>query len=169
MKRNAALFGIVAILFSAFGSYLNIHRPELAPPVLKLFAQSLPDVQGAPQALSQWKGKALIVNFWAPWCAPCVEEMPALSALQAEIAGKNVQILGLGVDTATHIADFSSRLKIGYPLYAAEIDGIELSRQFGNQSGGLPFTVLMSADGQIRKTYLGRLKLDELRRDLAAL
>jgi thiol-disulfide isomerase/thioredoxin len=127
------------------------------------------DVGGKPQALSQWKGKPLLVNFWAPWCAPCVQEMPELSAIAAKDGGKRFNVIGIGIDSPSNIAEFASKFKIAYPLYVAGMSGTDLSRQFGNAAGGLPYTVLIGADGQVRKTYLGRLKFDELRRDLAAL
>jgi peroxiredoxin len=95
--------------------------------------------------------------------------MPELSRLQTEIAPKQVQIIGIGVDNARNIAQFARKHKIAYPLYVSDMNGADLSRQFGNQVGGLPFTVLMAPDGQVKKTYLGRLKLDELRKDLASL
>ena len=134
-----------------------------------LFAQTLPDPGGKAQALAQWRGKAVLVNFWAPWCAPCVQEMPELSALQQEYAGKNLQILGVGIDSPANIAQFAAKFKIAYPLYVAGMDGTELARQLGNHAGALPYTVLIGADGQIRKTYLGRLQFEQLRADLKSM
>ena len=95
--------------------------------------------------------------------------MPELSGLQAELTPKDVQLLGIGIDSPSNIADFAAKYKIAYPLYIAGMSGTELSRQFGNSAGGLPFTVLIGRDGQVRKTYLGRLKLAELRADIASL
>ena len=95
--------------------------------------------------------------------------MPELSALQTEIASKNTQILGIGIDSPSAILEFSTKYRISYPLYVVGMGGSELSRQFGNQAGGLPFTVLIGSDGRVKKTYVGRLKMAELRADLAAL
>jgi thiol-disulfide isomerase/thioredoxin len=111
----------------------------------------------------------MIVNFWAPWCAPCVKEMPELAALATELASKDVAVIGIGIDSPTNIAQFASKFKISYPLYVAGMSGTDLSRQFGNTAGGLPYTVLIGADGQVRKTYLGQLKFDQLKADLAKL
>ena len=173
MKKNLSLVIVLAILAAGAGMYLGIQKftPALPQPaaVSNLFGQTLPDPGGTPHALSQWRGKALVVNFWATWCAPCVEEMPELSDLQAELQGKNIQIIGIGIDSAANITEFSSKLKIGYPLYVAGMRGTDLSRLFGNQAGGLPFTVLLDAQGHIKKTYLGKLKIDQLRQDLATL
>ncbi|PFH10662.1 peroxiredoxin [Collimonas sp. PA-H2] len=173
MKRNIFIFVPIALLFCAIGVYFGIQRntptaPENAA-VAALFAQEIPDAGGKASSLAQWKGKPLVVNFWATWCAPCVEEMPELNALQGEIAAKNIQIIGIGVDSADNIAKFAEKYKISYPLYVAGTGATVLLRQFGNQSGGLPFTVLIGRDGEVKKMYLGSIKFDELRKDLSLL
>lgn len=138
-------------------------------PTATLFAQKMNDAAGKPQALAQWQGHALLVNFWAPWCGPCVKEMPELSSLAGELKAKNINVIGIGIDTPTNIAEFTAKYKIAYPIYIGGMDATDLSRQFGNKNGGLPYTVLIGADGKIAKTYLGTLKFDQLRKDLAAL
>ena len=169
MKRNLWIFLPVA-LAAAIGGFLASDRMASAPPsAALLFSQSLPDIKGQSQSLSQWKGKTLVVNFWATWCAPCVQEMPELSALQNEISEKNIQIIGIGIDSSANIAEFSEKYKISYPLYVAGMEGSQLLAQFGNQAGGLPFTIVFSKDGTVRKTYLGRLKMDELRAALGSI
>jgi thiol-disulfide isomerase/thioredoxin len=173
MKRNGVVLIGVGLLFAVGGAFFGMRQFEPAPPeapaVANMFSQTLSDTNGQPQPLSQWKDKALVVNFWATWCAPCVDEMPELSTLQTEVASSNIQILGIGIDSAANIAQFASKYKITYPLYTGGLDATELSRQFGNKAGGLPFTVLVGRDGQVKKTYLGRLKMDELRKDLGSL
>lgn len=164
----------LAIAIGALGTGLGIYAGNASSSpespqngaVKALLEKSLNDSAGKPQALSQWKNQFLVLNFWATWCAPCVKEMPELSALQNEFKGKQVQILGLGIDSPSNIADFSKKYAISYPLYVAGIDGSELSRQMGNQAGGLPFTVLVDPHGKVVKSYLGRLKMDELRADI---
>lgn len=173
MKKNLLLFGAVAVLFAAAGIFFGQRQtePQAAAPsaVANLLAQSMTDASGKQQSLGQWKNQPLLVNFWATWCAPCVEEMPELSALQAELGPKKIQILGIGIDSPSNITEFASKYRISYPLFIAGVSGTELSRQLGNQAGGLPFTVLIGSDGLVRKTYLGRLKMSELRKDLTAL
>ena len=181
-KNNWMMLGAVALAFGVIGALVGSRHnapaplppaaPHAAPaagPVEALFAQSLNDVAGAAQPLSQWKGKALIVNFWAPWCAPCVKEMPELAALATASAAKGVNVIGIGIDSPSNIATFAAKVKVSYPLYVAGMSGTDLSRAFGNSGGGLPYTVLIGADGQVKKTYLGRLKFAELKADLAAL
>ena len=173
MTKNRLIFAVIACIFLILGLVLGARQMQAeAPPsgpVARFLSLSLPDIKGQAQNLGQWKGRTLVINFWATWCTPCVEEMPALSALQAEVATNNVQLLGIGIDSPSNIAQFLSKLEISYPLYVAGMEGTELSQRFGNNAGGLPFTVLVGADGKVKKTYLGRLKFDELRKDLAQL
>jgi peroxiredoxin len=119
--------------------------------------------------MSEWQGKVLLINFWATWCPPCVSEMPDLVALQNDLAGKNLQVVGIGIDSPSNIREFADKHQITYPLLLGGLEGSELSRQFGNESGGLPFTILIGADGSVRKTYMGRLDMEKVRADLASM
>jgi thiol-disulfide isomerase/thioredoxin len=179
-QKHLTAYVVVALLFAASGAYVGYKKQDIPPetttapagvtgPVAELYKQTLPDAKGAATALAQYKGKALLVNFWAPWCGPCVQEMPELSELAAGEEGKKLQVIGIGIDSPTNIAEFSNKYKITYPVLVAGMSGTDLSRQFGNSGGGLPYTVLIGADGQVKKTYLGKLKFDELRKDLATL
>lgn len=172
--RNLLIFIIVAVIAAGIGAYVSHQRAAdtLAttatdPALAALFAQTLPDSHGKPQALSQWQKKPLIINFWATWCAPCVQEMPELAAMQKEITP--VQIIGIGVDSQENIAQFAEKMQINYPLYVAGTGATEWMRQFGNSAGGLPFTVLVGLDGNVKKVYLGRLNFEQLRQDLKSL
>jgi thiol-disulfide isomerase/thioredoxin len=173
MKKTILIFLPIALLFAAVGVYFGAKKHAPSAPeqsaAIQFLAQSLPDAQGIQQPLSQWAGKKLVLNFWATWCAPCVEEMPELTALQGELTGKSVQIIGVGIDSPSNIAEFSKKYKIGYPLYVAGLTGTELARRFGNQAGGLPFTVLIDSNGIVKKTYTGRLDMAMLRKDLVNL
>jgi len=130
---------------------------------------SLKDSGGRQRKMLEWQGKVLLINFWATWCPPCVSEMPELVALQNDLASKNLQIVGIGIDSPSNIREFAEKHQITYPLLLGGLEGSELSRQFGNQSGGLPFTILIGADGSVRKTYMGRLDMEKVRADLASM
>ncbi|QNA90416.1 TlpA family protein disulfide reductase [Massilia sp. Dwa41.01b] len=186
-KKKLAAFVAVAIAFGALGAVFGSRTKEATPVTTSiaptgaagsgpahtasthLYAQTLNDLSGKPQALSQWKGKPLLVNFWATWCGPCVQEMPELSSLANAEGGKRFNVIGIGIDSPDTMREFATKHNIKYPLYVGGMDGTELSRAFGNTNGGLPFTVLIGADGQVRKTYLGKLEFDALRADLAGL
>ena len=173
MKRGYWPVLAVAVLFTAAGAWFGARQfrssPAAAGAIEQFYSRTMPDASGKATAMTQWKGRPLVLNFWATWCAPCVEEMPELTALQRDLQPKNMQILGIGIDNPASISAFADKYKIAYPLYVAGMEGSELSRQLGNQAGGLPFTVLVDASGKVKKTYLGRLKMEELRRDIGAM
>ncbi len=95
--------------------------------------------------------------------------MPELDQLATASAAQGINVIGIGIDSPSNIAAFAGKLKISYPLYVAGMSGTDLAREFGNSNGGLPYTVLIGADGKVVKTYLGKLKFDELKADLAKL
>jgi thiol-disulfide isomerase/thioredoxin len=170
-KKSLVGYAVLAAACAVFGAIAAVKQEAKAPPAAAgaLYGQSLNDLSGKPQALAQWKGKPLLVNFWASWCAPCVQEMPELSELAAKDGGKHFNVIGIGIDSPANLVEFTRKTKVAYPLYVGGLSGTDLSRELGNANGGLPFTVLIGADGQVRKTYLGRLKFDQLRADLAKL
>ena len=170
---NKKILVFVAILSAVFGAYVSLKKqPSVksdSPAVESLMKANLPDTQGQTHALSEWRGKVLLVNFWATWCPPCIEEMPELVDLQNSPGIKNLQIVGIGVDSPSNIQQFTTKFQISYPILVAGMEGTEIARALGNQAGGLPFTVLIDADGHVRHTYLGRLKMNEVKADLANL
>ncbi|QQC63456.1 TlpA family protein disulfide reductase [Paraburkholderia ginsengisoli] len=137
--------------------------------VEQLWAAPVTGVDGKPQSLSLHKGHPIVVNFWASWCGPCVEEMPALSQLQREYAKKGIQFVGLGVDSEKNIQTFLQKVKVAYPIYVTGFGGADLARAFGNNAGGLPFTVVIDAKGNVRSTKLGQIDPAALRQTLDAL
>ena len=173
-KKNLIGYGILAAAFTVLGAVAGVKQdgkaaavgPQAGP---MLYAQSLNDLGGQSQPLAKWKGKPLLVNFWASWCAPCVSEMPELSALAAKDGGKHFNVIGIGIDSPANLAEFTKKIKVAYPVYVGGMGGTDLARALGSPSGGLPFTVLIGADGQVKKTYTGRLKFDQVRADLARL
>lgn len=186
-KKRAAV-AAVAVTFCALGVVFGNKTKDAAPVTTtmspagaaatggaahtaspNLYARTLDDLSGKPQALSQWQGKPLLINFWATWCAPCVQEMPELSAIANAEGGKRFNVIGVGIDSTTAMSEFAAKHNIKYPLLVGGMGGTDIAREFGNANGGLPFTVLLGADGQVRKTYLGKLKFDELKADLAGL
>ena len=172
-KSKLLAFVAIAILSAVIGAYFGLKHlnpgPVDDPALTALMQTSLPDTKNQQRRLAEWRGKTLLINFWATWCPPCVAEMPELVELQADMAGKNVQIVGIGIDSPSNIQQFAEKLQISYPLLVAGMQGTELSKQLGNQAGGLPFTVLIGPDGRVRQTYLGRLDMKKVRADLASL
>ena len=172
MKKITA-FVVIAVVFTLIGGYFGAKRLQPSAPadtaVAALMQVSMKDSAGQQRKMSEWQGKVLLLNFWATWCPPCVSEMPELVALQNEWAGKNLQVVGIGIDSPSNIREFAAKHQITYPLLLGGLEGTELSRQFGNQSGGLPFTLLIAPDGSVRQAYMGRLDMEKVRADLASL
>jgi thiol-disulfide isomerase/thioredoxin len=129
-----------------------------------LFAMKLPDADGVERPLKAWQGKVLVVNFWATWCTPCVEEMPELQRFADEYAPRNVAVIGIGVDEADKIRDFRSQYALHIPLLAAGFDGLEIARRLGNPEPVLPYTALITPAGQLVEEHSGRIQPPELRR-----
>ena len=168
----AALAVILAISATplAAGGANVLTASEPAPnAVHALWASTLPDSEGTPQSLARYAGHVVVVNFWASWCGPCVEEMPSLSTLSNEYKSKNVKFIGIGVDSAANVAKFTRNVKVDYPLYVAGFGGADVARQFGNGPGALPFTVIIDRSGAVRYAHLGAVKIDDLRRVLTGL
>ncbi len=173
MNKKILVFVAIAILSAVFGAYVSVEKQSSVEPdsaaVATLMKANLPDTQGQTHALSEWRGKVLLVNFWATWCPPCVEEMPELVELQNSSEVKNLQIVGIGVDSPSNIQQFTKKFQISYPILVAGMEGTEIARALGNQAGGLPFTVLIDSEGRVRQTYLGRLNMNQVKVDLAKL
>lgn len=132
---------------------------------------ALPDLNGQALSFSQWHGKIIVVNFWATWCDPCREEVPALVRIQQQRSAQGVQIVGVGIDSADKMRQFAATYRVNYPLVVAGLDAIEVSRKLGNRAGGLPFTVVLDRKGRFVASHLGGLTeqaLNEILRPLLA-
>jgi peroxiredoxin len=152
---------LVAALFALAGAGLAWWRYDTGPSaddaVPVLLSRSFPDSDGNTIDLARFRGTTLVVNFWATWCVPCVEEMPELSALQGEFSKVGAQVIGIGIDSASNIAEFAHKHQIAYPLVVAGLPGIELAKLFGDGAGALPFTVVIGPDGRVAGRTLGRI------------
>ena len=151
------LFGHVSqdagSLPSGLTSSQQMTAEEAKAAVDAIFALTLPDSGGHPQALAQWRGKVLVINYWASWCKPCVEEMPAFSRLNSHYASWGVQFVGIGLDEAEKVQAFVTTTPVSYPLLVAGSAGTTP----GLQVKGLPYTVVIGRDGRIEATRLGRM------------
>ena len=123
----------------------------------KLFRATLPDTENVQHPLSNYKGKIIVVNFWATWCPPCREEMPDLSAFHQEYQSKNLQVLGLAIDDLETIRAFQKENPVSYPLLAADMEGMGIAASLGNDKGVLPYTIIITPDGKVTKTFLGKV------------
>jgi thiol-disulfide isomerase/thioredoxin len=165
-RRNLLLVGVGGTALAA-GLGWALHRTTgeeaSAAAVARLFTHAFEDSDGQAQPMSQWKGRWLVLNFWATWCAPCVEEMPTLQQIARDYAGRGVAVVGLGIDNADAIRRFRKQLNLDLPLLVAGASGSNLARDLGNPSGALPYTVLISPAAKVVQARLGLVRPDLLR------
>lgn len=132
--------------------------PSSAP----LFAATLNDLDDKPVALERYRGKPLIVNFWARWCGPCRVEIPELIAIRRANKGK-LEVLGIGIeDKADAAKEFAKAYEMDYPVFVARDKGIPLMQALGNTKGGLPFTIVIDRNGQVVQKKMGIMKKADL-------
>ncbi len=127
-----------------------------------LWSASFEGVDGKPLSMAALRGQPLLLNFWATWCPPCVNELPMLDRFHAQQRTRGWQVLGLAVDQQANVQKFLQRVPLQFPVALAGLAGTDLSRSLGNERGGLPFTVLFGADGNILKRKMGELSEDDL-------
>jgi thiol-disulfide isomerase/thioredoxin len=172
-NRDKAMNAIVIIVISIAGllywliPVFLLHEPDTAAKDY-FYAQAFNTSKKEPINFEQFRGKLVLVNFWAPWCPPCVQEMPDLSRIQTEYAERGVQVLGIGLDTPEHISQFEKDNPVRYVLFNAASGGAELAKRFGNERGVLPFSVLIAANGEILETHAGKIEYITLKKWLEA-
>ena len=125
------------------------------------------DLEGRTRRLGEWPGRFLLVNFWATWCSPCLEEIPMLLELRRAYASKGIEIVGIAIDQAAKVGEMARKLAIDYPILVADVRGLQLLRELGNVSGGLPYTVVLDDKLQPTARKLGALKRPEAEAMLA--
>jgi thiol-disulfide isomerase/thioredoxin len=169
-RAQIVLFVGVAALGAAIGVALHLATRERPMPSIPaaaaapaLMAAKLPDLDAHPQTLEQWRGKVIVVNFWATWCAPCRDEIPELIKVQSEFGPKGVQIVGIAIDEADKVRPYAANMKMNYPVLIGDADGAELAQRAGNPFGALPFTVVLDRRGNAVHSHLGSLTVDSLR------
>ena len=127
-------------------------------------AITLPDVDGRPVDFAGFGGRPLLINVWASWCGPCVEEMPMLATFAAAQPADGVQVVGLAIDTPEGVRDFLDRVPVKYPIVIEQPAPDDASVRLGNGKGLLPYTVLVGAEGKIVKQKLGPFAPGEIER-----
>jgi thiol-disulfide isomerase/thioredoxin len=129
-------------------------------------AATFVDGRGGRQSLGQLQGKVVVLNFWATWCAPCREEMPAFARLQSRWAAAGVQFVGLSSEEPAKVERFGQALAINYPLWTG--DGVaELSRRLGNRMAVLPHTAILGPGGEVLDVRVGPYSEADLEARLA--
>ena len=113
--------------------------------------------------MGAFAGKPLLLNFWATWCPPCVDELPMLNTFNRENKANGWQVVGLAIDQPSSVRKFLARLPLDFPVGLAGLGGSELGRSLGNLTGGLPFTVVFSGDGRVAHRKMGQVTPEDLK------
>jgi thiol-disulfide isomerase/thioredoxin len=114
--------------------------------------------------MTAFQGNPLVINFWATWCTPCIEEMPLIDAFFQEKKEKGWQVLGLAIDQPSRVRQFLSQFPVGYKIGLAGLNGTELAKRLGNDVGGLPFTVVLDSQGRLIQRKVGKLTPDDIKK-----
>lgn len=129
------------------------------------FSASLTGLDGQPVAMERFRGRPLVVNFWARWCGPCRDEIPELVKLRAEQAADGIEVIGIAIEELDKIGavrDFAKAYDMSYPVVIAAKDGIPLMKALGNPQAGMPFTVYIGRDGKAVGSKMGLVRRADL-------
>jgi len=157
-----ALVGLLALGAGAYVARTTITPSPVGNEATALLGTSLPDLDGHEQSIGQWRGKVIVVNFWATWCAPCREEIPQFVRTQTALGDRGLQFVGIAVDQADKAQQFAKELGVNYPTLVGGMGAMHLSATLGNDLMALPFTVVVDRAGRIAHTQLGQLKQAQL-------
>lgn len=165
-RRTAigAAVGVAAAAAAAGGAlaWWRANASALQRATDALWAMQFERPEGSRLVMADYRGRPLLINFWATWCVPCIRELPALQRFAREHASGGWQVIALAVDQPVPVLEFIARFKLDLPVALAGVDGLEWQRTMGNAAGGLPFSVMLDARGRVQQRRLGESHYDEL-------
>ena len=172
LKKNTLIIIAGAAVALALGVGVGLWRiapgdTDLTPD--QLYAANFSDLAGKSQQLSNWRGKVLVLNFWATWCAPCREEIPDFILADAEYRAKGVAIVGLALDEQAKVAEFAKTFGITYPLLIGGAEAYDFAARLGNKVRGIPFTAIIDREGKVVYLGVGTVRKKELDKVLTPL
>jgi thiol-disulfide isomerase/thioredoxin len=160
---RCGLFGAIC-LAAVFGGFLAYEAVGFgksgSSPEFQHF--SLPDLEGVSRDIDEWRGKVIVINFWATWCPPCLEEIPLFMEIQDTYAAQGLQFIGIAIEDPEPVREWTERIKINYPVLIAGMSGLGLAAAFGNRAGVVPYSVVVDREGQIVQTHPGLFPLSEI-------
>ena len=163
MNKKFILSALIALSALAAGVFVQKNTQTPVAPVAAVVATQpevdfgFPDVNDKLLSIKDWHGKVLVINFWATWCAPCLQEIPEFIKLQAEYQARGLQFIGVAIDEKQPVQEYLQRVGINYPVMVAGDAGIAVSQELGNVINALPFTLIVNQAGQIVHRQPGEL------------
>jgi thiol-disulfide isomerase/thioredoxin len=181
MKISTLVMLVSVVAATAAGAYLfhatrqvdttvdgRHAEPAPAPTVMRPVF-SLNDIDGNQRSITEWDGKALVVNFWATWCAPCRREIPVLIEMQEELAARDIQFIGIAIDEIEAVRQYAVEMPFNYPILVGEQEGIDAAEAFGADVVALPMTVFTDHAGRVIDVHAGEIARSELESILSRL
>lgn len=142
-----------------------INRPSRAEKERAMQTLALAGLDGEKHSLDEWKGKVILLNFWASWCSPCLAEIPRLVGFQEQYRERGLQVVGVGLDEEVKLRNVRRTLEINYPVLLADPASYGgLLPLWGNSSGVIPYAVVLDRAGRVVATHhglFGREAFDE--------
>lgn len=174
MKRihYLAIFIVVAVLAAAGGFLVqqSVDTPKAGSVIgMQRPGFSLPDTEGKMRNIDEWKGKVILLNFWASWCPPCRKELPDFVRLYDKYKDRGFMVVGVGIDKRQDLVDFMDQMGVEYPVMVAQTEGIDLSQRYGDHLGALPYSVIIDRDGKIVETHVKSLSYDQVEQSILPL
>lgn len=156
----------VAALAAGAGAAWWLRRPQVAanPETQGLWALQSDKPGGGVLPMASFQGRPLLVNFWAPWCPPCVEELPMIDAFFRQHAANGWQVVGLAVDKPVAVQNFLGKTPVSFPVGILGLAGLSVVKNLGNTAGGLPFTLVLDAAGHVVERKIGQITPGDLQR-----
>ena len=161
---------MAGVLF--YAARLPMQAPDTASPIVAPVVDQtqqavrpsfrLPDIEGTERDFSEWSGKYRLLNFWATWCAPCRREIPLLKAFQDERGDDGFQIIGIAVDFPEDVAKYAESAEFNYPILVGQEDAMAIAETSGVEFIGMPFTMIVAADGELLNSHMGEIHQEDL-------
>ena len=159
--RAQLTYALIALL-SLFAGVAAQHWLTRDTPPAIVAEPPLHDLQGQPHTLAEWRGKVVVLNFWASWCPPCREEMPEFVRLQRELGGRGLQFVGVAIDDPEAVREFLEEHPVNYPILFGDERAPEWADQLGNRLAALPFSVVFDREGRPVKAHTGAFEREEI-------
>jgi len=168
-RRDALILGGVGIAAALAGAIVGPRLLRSEASLAVLDGASFVDLEGRARHIAEWKGRPLVCNFWATWCSPCRQEIPLLDASHEKVVARGGEILGIALDSATNVAEFTRTVQISYPILISDPSAIQVMARLGNPTGGLPYTLFVDRTGSLVGRKLGMLRAPDLEANLVKL